>query len=160
MWRQEVRKGRWRTDATERCVYSEQKGKWFAKMVNRLQASKNSAWPGVSVQYLGVEFHSQENLERLHKAAAWNSGRRVNYSWCAAWTRGVKQGQNFPSRWNCATQKQTWQRLMTQRSFILKNGFCLNIFAHCGKDVGRAFGHDNCFFLAAAYEPPRYHSED
>lgn len=81
------------TGASERRVCSEQKGTWFT---NRLQASKNSARPGVSAHWMGVKFHSNDNGERLYETSAWNLGWRVNYSWYSALTWDVKQTQNGP----------------------------------------------------------------
>lgn len=94
-WLWNVTAGREKEEGKEGCnrsnwVYTEKRKKVIHKAVNKLQASKNSARPGVSIHGLGVKFHGHENRERPCKTAAWNLGWWVNYSWYYALTCGVK----------------------------------------------------------------------
>lgn len=65
-------------------TYSEQKWKWSTgyKLAKSQQGQRTPC--------LGAKFHSHESGERLHITAAWNSWKRVNYSWYSALTWGVK----------------------------------------------------------------------
>lgn len=70
-----------------------------------------------------------------------------------------RTGQNFPSQRNCAALKRTWQRLMTQRCFILKNG-CAWTYLLTAAGCSSCPPGKTIAFLAAASETERYRRED
>lgn len=108
-----------------------------------------------SAHFLGVEFHSHENRELLHKTAAWSSGWRVNYSWYSALTLSVKLTQSrpkLPLPLGLYNSEANLAAVNDAKMLYLEKWICLNIFAHCSRTFvvpqGKAI-----VFLAAAYEP-------
>lgn len=123
-------------------------------MLNRLTAaSKKSAKPGVSVHYLGVKFHSDENRKHLHENPAWNLGCRVNYSYYSVLTWSVKSTQSRPKLslpLELCYSETDLAAINDAKMLYLEKQIYLSIFAHCSKMFIVPLGKTIAFLAAAS----------